>query len=913
MPSVMIAFPLPPSVAEALYLAQPTELTNAECIASDDMHVTLAYMGETSDVIVTPEQLRGVLVAFAAQHGPISGQINGVGRFATPDEQGRTPVYANFDSPDLPAFHHDLIELLAGVGLTPSQAHGFTPHITLAYLPADDATPEIALPTLPITFTQILLQFGDVGETINLNAAQKSVSDNAIKAISKTDDELRVGNYIVLFDGRDLEGIGSDRINPDGSRGEWFTKATQLDSPYTETGALHVDWEHGIDPDQQHPDVKARAPGRDDVLGFVDWKTAQADDKGVWVQRVLNRRNAYVKWIEDLIEAGMIGNSSEAITDRVEKKANGEIVRWPLRRDTLTIKPMDPRMMTENVITALKALKALPTPEPDSVPATEPANEVAADADTKGKATDTPLATSTPLTTFKTSGVTAMDELIARLKEIIPDMTDEQAKKIAGVISAAMADPAGVLGDGAVPADVAEKMLDADDGEYPTGKALKLVMRAAARVAGIKAAWVGKDPAPTKEAPKTAPAQKSTTRPPYDWSPTKPDDGAEKVEESAAFKAVYQLRYGNDDDAFKAVMADIAGPNYRQFVHEQNIAFAKYMRRGERGLSPDEAKALNVQIYGFNFIKEFVKQGYEVKALKSTMIEAQDTLGGYAVPPNVQQAISMRLPGLTAVRAAGARVVTLFNANSIEIVKQTGGDTRYTGAIRGAWGSGEAATPAEKNATIGLYEVIANLYTFKVPMSQSLVEDASNLVEMVQDEIAVAMAMDEDNAFLVGDGTGKPRGILPSQANAEGLTEVVSLGASTLTTNGIKNLKRGVASQYRGKAAFVGNSDTFGAIELLTVSGTGSDWAFPDLSESELLLKRKTYESEALPDVAANAFPIIFGDFSGYTIVERAGMTIARFQDSATGINKVEFHVRRRVGGRLEKDFQFAVQKVAAS
>jgi HK97 family phage major capsid protein len=141
---------------------------------------------------------------------------------------------------------------------------------------------------------------------------------------------------------------------------------------------------------------------------------------------------------------------------------------------------------------------------------------------------------------------------------------------------------------------------------------------------------------------------------------------------------------------------------------------------------------------------------------------------------------------------------------------------------------------------------------------------------------------------------------------------VNSGGASALTTNGIKALKRGVASQYRQNGAFVGASDTYGDIEVLTVSGTGSDFAFPDLSDSDKLLGRRVFESEAMPAVAANAFPLIFGDMSGYMIVERMGLTIERFMDSNTGVNKVEFHVRRRIGGSPHQPWKFAVQKVAS-
>lgn len=172
---------------------------------------------------------------------------------------------------------------------------------------------------------------------------------NTLKAISKDDNTLRVANYIVLFGGRDLEGIGSARINKDGTKGEFFSPDVELKSSYTDSGSLYVDWEHGRDPDGAGLD-------QDEVLGYVDWKTARKDDKGWFVERVLNRRSKYVQWLEELIEAGLVGNSTEPVQKGVEKKENGEIVKWPLKRDTLTVMPMEPRMLTENMIAAMKAL-----------------------------------------------------------------------------------------------------------------------------------------------------------------------------------------------------------------------------------------------------------------------------------------------------------------------------------------------------------------------------------------------------------------------------------------------------------------------------------------------------------------------------------------------------------------------------
>lgn len=174
---------------------------------------------------------------------------------------------------------------------------------------------------------------------------------NALKALSKTDEELRVGNYIIMFGSRDLEWVRSGK-NADGTMGEFFTERTQVESAYTKAGMFHVDWEHGIGKALDGND----APGADDVLGYVDWRTARTDTKGIWVERVLSRRNEYMKFLEELIEAGLVGTSSEALETGIKRKNTGEILAWPLVRDTLTVSPAEPRMMQENVVSALKNL-----------------------------------------------------------------------------------------------------------------------------------------------------------------------------------------------------------------------------------------------------------------------------------------------------------------------------------------------------------------------------------------------------------------------------------------------------------------------------------------------------------------------------------------------------------------------------
>jgi hypothetical protein len=161
--------------------------------------------------------------------------------------------------------------------------------------------------------------------------------NNSLKALSKSTNDLVVGNYIVLFGGRDLVG-------------EYFTKSTQFESPYTDIGAMYVDFEHGADPDGLGIDDNS-------VLGLVDWKSAKVDEKGVFVERVLNRRAQYVDYLSELIDAGVMGTSSEAVRGKVSKTRDGEITVWPLKRDSLTLTPMEPRMVSENILEAAKSLR----------------------------------------------------------------------------------------------------------------------------------------------------------------------------------------------------------------------------------------------------------------------------------------------------------------------------------------------------------------------------------------------------------------------------------------------------------------------------------------------------------------------------------------------------------------------------
>ncbi|MFA6134396.1 MAG: phage major capsid protein, partial [Phycisphaerae bacterium] len=388
--------------------------------------------------------------------------------------------------------------------------------------------------------------------------------------------------------------------------------------------------------------------------------------------------------------------------------------------------------------------------------------------------------------------------------------------------------------------------------------------------------------------------------------PTGSENQTANADATKAVAAANVIRFGAVDEPTDLVMREVYGGDFRQVMYDQRKSFVKYLRRGII-----EPPALR-QLWSPGVVKSMLMDGLGVEEIRSTMVEGQDVLGGVAVPPDVADATLGRLPGLTAVRGGGAMVVQTASG-MIYWLKITGGTSRYPTALRGAWGNETTRPPSEKNLTFGLEMIPVYVYTYRVPFSASFLEDATNVLQVFQRSTGDTLAIDEDEGFLVGDGANKPRGILPGGANAEGLTEVNSGHATELKYSGLRSLRRGVASQYRaaGRASLIGNSATGEDIENF-LDGMGRPYYDELVSGTTRVQSAIWRESEAMPDIAASAFPLLYGDLSGYIIVERLGMSIQRYNDSYTGINLVEFHVRRRIGGRLMESWKMAAQKVSA-
>jgi 2'-5' RNA ligase len=129
----------------------------------DRLHLTLAFLGDSTETALSTnkDKLIEAIKQWAAEKGrPLEGTMNGVGRFFHSEDDDTNAVYVSPDVPGLPELRQSLVAWIEQSGFDYAQNHGFTPHITVAYVPLDAPTPPIRAET-PIRFPQVTLAWGD--------------------------------------------------------------------------------------------------------------------------------------------------------------------------------------------------------------------------------------------------------------------------------------------------------------------------------------------------------------------------------------------------------------------------------------------------------------------------------------------------------------------------------------------------------------------------------------------------------------------------------------------------------------------------------------------------------------------------------------------------------------------------------
>ena len=266
-----------------------------------------------------------------------------------------------------------------------------------------------------------------------------------------------------------------------------------------------------------------------------------------------------------------------------------------------------------------------------------------------------------------------------------------------------------------------------------------------------------------------------------------------------------------------------------------------------------------------------------------------ETEGGYLVPDEFEHTLIEALEEENFFR----RIATVIHSNSgdrkIPVVASKG---------TAAW-IDEEGTYGESDDAFGQISLGAYKLGTLIKVSEELLNDSAFPLEnYITREFGRRIGTKEEEAFFIGDGTGKPTGILAETGGAE--IGVTTASGTAITADEVIDLYYSLRVPYRKKAKWIMNDTTVSALRKLKDS-TGQYLWEPSLvaGTPNKILGCEVITSPFMPTIAAGAKGIAFGDFSYYWIADRTGRTFKRLNELYAATGQVGFIGNQRVDGKL--------------
>ena len=274
--------------------------------------------------------------------------------------------------------------------------------------------------------------------------------------------------------------------------------------------------------------------------------------------------------------------------------------------------------------------------------------------------------------------------------------------------------------------------------------------------------------------------------------------------------------------------------------------------------------------------------------IRNVLSEGIDTDGGYLVPEEYDSRLIEGLEEENIFRRLGTTITT-SGERKINIAGSK---------PAAAWiDEGEALTFGD--AKFDQINLDAHKLHVAVKVTEELLYDnAFGLENYLLRQFSRALANAEEDAFLNGDGTGKPLGIFAGEGG--GQVGVTAASATEITADEIINLVYALKRPYRKKAKFIMNDQTIAALRKLKDENGQYLWQ-PSLQagEPDRLFGYEVVTSAYVPTIAAGKPVIAFGDFRYYNIGDRGVRSFAELKELFAGNGMVGFVAKERVDGKL--------------
>lgn len=338
---------------------------------------------------------------------------------------------------------------------------------------------------------------------------------------------------------------------------------------------------------------------------------------------------------------------------------------------------------------------------------------------------------------------------------------------------------------------------------------------------------------------------------------------------------------------------------------------------GEGVYDPAIARTIGTEEYKRSF-RSYLRTGagrFTDASAMRTLQEGADASGGYLVPEDLLNKIITREPTPTRVAGMVTQLTTSRDALVIPKVNYTSDDL-YTTGIRASWTGEVPASSTAMRVTDPVFgQARIPVYTamLSIPLTNDMIEDSAfPLVSFISDKFAETIDLLRDNMILNGSGQGQPAGILLNPGADANQPAVTKTGGSTVTADSLVSLAMSLPEQYDTNGAFVMNKTSTGsAIASLKDSNNRYIWG-SGLQDSGLemgfkdraLLGYPVRFSGFMPNVGASAYPVVFGDFSGYYMVNRIGFSIQVLRELYAETNQILVLGRIRFGGQVAEPWK---------
>lgn len=310
----------------------------------------------------------------------------------------------------------------------------------------------------------------------------------------------------------------------------------------------------------------------------------------------------------------------------------------------------------------------------------------------------------------------------------------------------------------------------------------------------------------------------------------------------------------------------------------------------------------------------YFRRGVSSERLETVKAAATKTEGegGYLAPIEWDRTVTGRLKQVSVVRQY-ASVVSISGAGFTKVFSDRNVGSGWVGETAAR---PSTTTPALASLQWSIGEIYAN-----PAASQGLIDDAEfNVEQWLADEVETEFARQEGIAFLSGDGTNKPHGLLTyvtggtaAARHPWGAIQAINSGAAAaLTGDGLLSLIYGLPEEYEANARLFMNRTTAGAARKLK-DGQGNYLWQPsyEAGQPATIAGVPIVHLPALPAVGASAIAALYGDMAEtYQVVDRMGIRVLR--DPYTNKPFIHFYTTKRVGGGVKNPDAMKALVIAA-